>query len=181
MHSLRDIKQVPFNRPQEHGTISNDSNLLTDFMVFLIRTIQNPIHGFQVVVHPSTKDLLLKLYSTAQMRDTPSHILTNLLHDCVWSFLSNPTREFKQKQLMCPLTRFFIAWALVDNSGTFAPVHRIPPVFSKAQWCFRATGCEQIFRKRHLYDGNCFEYVYFAIHQSSVFSNYYIEEHMWLK
>lgn len=155
--SLSDIKQVPFGRPQEQGTIDNDSNFLTDFIIFLIRTAKKPIPGFKVIVHPLTRKLLIDLHAKAGTTGIAIEPVTNLLHHCVWSFLSNPTDEFKQNQLMCPLTRFLICWALTDQDGTFCQIRSVPPAIAKVQWSFRATGCAQIFRRRHVYGGNCFE------------------------
>ncbi|KAF5358860.1 hypothetical protein D9757_012683 [Collybiopsis confluens] len=152
------LKQVPFRRPQEHGTIENDSNFLTDFIIFLIRTADCPIPDFPVILHPSTLSLVKDIQKHAENVKEPISSLCNLLHEIVWSFLSNPSDEFKSDENMCPLTRFLVAWAVSDEHGTLVPIRQIPHVYSKVQWCFRATGMVVIERHRKEFGDNCFEY-----------------------
>ncbi|KIK52458.1 hypothetical protein GYMLUDRAFT_965934 [Collybiopsis luxurians FD-317 M1] len=83
--------------------------------------------------------------------------ITHILHEVVWSFLSDVTREFKAEPNMCPLSRFIIAFAITDDKGTFLPIRQIPVHYTKIQWCFRASACWEIQLRRKNFDDSCFD------------------------
>ncbi|KAE9390412.1 hypothetical protein BT96DRAFT_1002315 [Gymnopus androsaceus JB14] len=149
IRSLRegDIRSVPFRRLQEHGSMDINSNYLGTFLVFLLRNIDKPIPHFPINLHPDAHTALLALKSCVQVaRTIPEDVkckerLSIAIHDAVWTFLSNPSREFLANH----------------EYGTLGPITQVTPRISRIQWCFRATGCNVIIRRKGEFDDQDFK------------------------
>ncbi|KAJ3902464.1 hypothetical protein F5879DRAFT_991007 [Lentinula edodes] len=149
-----ELKQIPFRRPQENGTLNKDANFLTKFVLFLIRNIDQPIPNFPIIVHPHTLDLLAKLKEASSVNLVSIPTLIPLFHEAVWSFVSHPSQAFLENDLMCPFIRYMVASSLLNETGTFIPIRLVPPHLSEIQWCWRGSGAYEIIQKKALYDND---------------------------
>ncbi|KAL0067297.1 hypothetical protein AAF712_005695 [Marasmius tenuissimus] len=138
-----DLKDQPFRRPQERGTILKDSDCVARFLSFLIRTGRDPLANCSIA-------LLKKLEDSSSDEEE----LKILIHDVVWKILSTPSDEYRRNELMCPFTRFLIAVHIRDSRGTFVKPQLVSPTIARAQWCFRATAALELIRIRDEYDGD---------------------------
>lgn len=158
-----DIKSVPFRRLQEHGSMDKNSNALATFLVFLIRNLENPIPHFPIILHPTAKAALMVLKDHVKIEPAKDHVgecksqLTLAIHEAVWSFLSNPSKEFLANRQFCPLLRFFVASHILDEYGTLGSILQVTPRISRVQWCFRATGCNIVILRKHEFDDDEFK------------------------
>ncbi|ESK91142.1 dna helicase, partial [Moniliophthora roreri MCA 2997] len=151
-----ELKAKPFRRPQERGTVIKDSDYISQFLSFLIRSFDTTIPNFPIVLHADTKTLLIDISNRLKgMNDsTDSRTFKFMIHQAIWSLLSKPSHKFVCDENMCPFTRFLIATHLLDDHGTFAKPNMITPNIAKAQWCFRATGAWEVIRLAEDYQGN---------------------------
>ncbi|KAG7091696.1 hypothetical protein E1B28_010717 [Marasmius oreades] len=136
----------PFKRPQERGTIDKDSDYMSRFLFFLIRSLDTSIENFPIVLHPDTAHLLLHLRELLQHPTSTPVDLHFVIHECLWSILSVVSDDFLFDDLQCPFTRFLFASNIHDDYGTFENVTIIPPRITMIQWCFRATGVQQVIQ-----------------------------------
>ncbi|KAG7093165.1 hypothetical protein E1B28_009447 [Marasmius oreades] len=137
-------KDQPFKRPQERGTIDKDSDYMSRFLFFLIRSLDTSIENFPISLHPDTAHLLRHLRDLLQQPTSiPADVLF-VIHECLWSILSVVSDAFLFDDSQCPFTRFLLASNLHDDYGTFENVTIIPPRITMLQWCFRATGVRQV-------------------------------------
>ncbi|KAL0563462.1 hypothetical protein V5O48_018605 [Marasmius crinis-equi] len=148
------LKDQPFRRPQERGTVMVDSDCIAQFLSFLIRTLRTPVLNFEVVLHSDTLLLIRGLVTLLEDRNSHSEIIKIRIHSVVWSLLSQPSPEFIRNELKCPFTRFLIAVHIRDNSGNFQTAKQITPTIAKAQWCFRASGSQELVNVRDEFDGD---------------------------
>ncbi|KAJ8085325.1 hypothetical protein PM082_004121 [Marasmius tenuissimus] len=149
-----DLKDQPFRRPQERGTILKDSDCIARFLSFLIRTGRDPVNNFSVVLHPETCQLLDALVKKLEDSSSDEEELKILIRDVVWKILSTPSDEYRRNELMCPFARFLIAVHIRDSRGTFVKPQLVSPTIARAQWCFRATAALELIRIRDEYNGD---------------------------
>ncbi|KAJ3972151.1 hypothetical protein EV361DRAFT_985941, partial [Lentinula raphanica] len=144
-HSPSNIKNKPFSRPQELGTIDKDSDYVARFIAFLVSHHHKPIDKFPVPLHPELAAQLEELVNQLQEKERSTQSFKDIIHQTVWLIISRPSQQFLENDLLCPFTRFLIASNLRDEGG-FSKPNAITPNIAKAQWAFRATALEQILR-----------------------------------
>ncbi|KAG6876445.1 hypothetical protein C0992_012929, partial [Termitomyces sp. T32_za158] len=138
------IKHKPFMMPQETNTLSEYSDFIAYFLVFIIRHVQKPMAKFSVPLHPETLALFMFLEQSLEDSNISDSSIINSIHKCIWGLLSCPSDNFLRNDTQDPFTRFLITYHLKDDYGTLAPPPQFPHNISRAQWCFRATACWEI-------------------------------------
>ncbi|KAJ3846448.1 hypothetical protein EV368DRAFT_89011 [Lentinula lateritia] len=151
--STTNLKHQPFRRPQELKTVIEDSDRTSQFIAFLIVHIDAPVDGFPIPLHPEVTVHLTDLAVSLKNETVPDSELGNTIHEAVWLILTRPSDHYIRNELMCPFTRFIIA-ATLNEAGTFVRAKVITPVMAQAQWCFRATGAEEVIRLQSAYNGD---------------------------
>ncbi|KAJ3803956.1 hypothetical protein F5876DRAFT_84042 [Lentinula aff. lateritia] len=151
--STTNLKHQPFRRPQELKTVIEDSDRTSQFIAFLIVHIKAPVDGFPIPLHPEVTAHLTDLALRLKNDSVPDSELGNAIHEAVWLILTRPSDHYIRNELMCPFTRFIIA-ATLNEAGTFVRAKVITPVMAQAQWCFRATGAEEVIRLQSVYNGD---------------------------
>jgi hypothetical protein len=154
-----DLKAAPFKRPQLDNTISYDSNLLVNFVCFLVRHKLAPVPNYSIELHDVPSSRLSELDQLLK-DERPDVLVMTALHNLVFALLTHPGPAFLRQQWKEPLLQFLIAHHLNDDFGTFVRPSGVPPNFSKIQWCLRATAVKEIQLKKDQFDGNCFKYVF---------------------
>ncbi|KAJ3924737.1 MAG: hypothetical protein NXY57DRAFT_1044686, partial [Lentinula lateritia] len=147
------LKHQPFRRPQELKTVIEDSDRTSQFIAFLIVHINAPVDHFPIPLHPEVTAHLTDLALSLKNESVPDSELGNAIHEAVWLILTRPSDDYIRNELMCPFTRFIIA-ATLNEAGTFVRAKVITPVMAQAQWCFRATGAEEVIRLQSAYNGD---------------------------
>lgn len=132
--------------PQENHTLSEYSDFIAYFLIFIMRHLCKPMDKFPVPLHPDTLAQFTFLEQSLQNFNIIDNILIKDIHQCIWSLLSCPSDKFLRNDKQDPFTRFLITYHLKDDYGTFAPSPQFPHNISRAQWCFRATACWEIIQ-----------------------------------
>ncbi|KAF5351279.1 hypothetical protein D9757_014549 [Collybiopsis confluens] len=141
--SSRPLKNQPFRRPQQLGTVSRDADCITHFLSFLIVHHESPINEYPIVLHENCLD--------ENKLPKPEFLVS--IHQTVWAILSETSREFLNNDEFCPFTRFLIA-AHLKKHGQIERAHAITPFIARAQWAFRATASQQLIVVKDQYGGN---------------------------
>jgi hypothetical protein len=153
------INNSPFRRPQETDTLLRYCDFTFLFLCFLIRHNRQPHEDFPIILHPQPKELVAQLYAALETRKTEPEV-QRLIHEVLMAILRYPSQEALRNQWQDPLTRFLIAFHLVDDKGTFCHVGTIPPNLTKIQWCLRATGAHEVNIRGAEFDNNAFRCVW---------------------
>lgn len=131
-------------KPQETNTLSEYSDFIAYFLVFIFRHIQRPMAKFPISLHPDVLALYMFLEQSLEDSATSIESLIKDIHQCIWALLSCPSDNFLRNDTQDPFTRFLITYHLKDDYGTLASPPQFPHNISRAQWCFRATACWEI-------------------------------------
>ncbi|KAG6877227.1 hypothetical protein C0992_010569 [Termitomyces sp. T32_za158] len=140
------VKHKPFMVPQEHHTLSEYSDFIAYFLVFILRHLAKPIAEFPVSLHPETLVKFTFLEQSLEDSLVTDSSIVHDIHACIWALLSCPSDKFLRNDKQDPFTRFLITYHLKDDYGTLASPPQFPHNLSRAQWCFRATACWEIIR-----------------------------------
>ncbi|KAJ3711280.1 hypothetical protein C8R42DRAFT_728632, partial [Lentinula raphanica] len=89
-HSPSNIKNKPFSRPQELGTIDKDSDYVARFIAFLVSHHHKPIDKFPVPLHPELGAQLEELVNQLQEKERSTESFKDLIHQTVWLIISRP-------------------------------------------------------------------------------------------
>jgi hypothetical protein len=162
----KDLKKLPFHKPEQLETIDRDADFITYFTSFLYRTQSSPIQNYPVALHPVPCSNLESLHRL--LVDGDDQDVTIAFHRFLCSLLTYPSQQFLSNEWQDPFLRFLIAYHLEDDHGTFVRVVLIPPNLSKAQWAFRATCAKEIELEREKFQGD----VYALVHLFSVLLHY---------
>jgi len=153
----KDLKKLPFHKPEQSETVDRDSDFITLFTCFLIRTQKSSVSSYDVVLHPQTLRRLQDLHDS--LSSGSEEEVVDLFHLFLYSLLANPSLDFLADEWKDPFRLFLIAVHLQDDHGTFSRTPLIPPTISKAQWGFRATCAEEVKIRKEEFQGNCFKCV----------------------
>jgi hypothetical protein len=152
----KNLKKIPYHKPQLSETIDKDADCVTTFTSFLIRTHQTPIDNFGLVLHPTTTEALRRLVGSLDDK-AEDRCVISLFHEFFMSLISNPSPEFLADEWQDPLLRFLIVFHLQDDYGSFARAPIIPPNISKLQWAIRATCAFEIQCRKEEFNNDCFQ------------------------
>ncbi|KAL0059321.1 hypothetical protein AAF712_013948 [Marasmius tenuissimus] len=142
----------PFGKLQESKTLTLYARVMSDFVSFFLRSLDVDVTNYPITLHPETRHQLSQLAAKLRDENTSSNELKISIHQTIWSFLCYPTREDSKSDHTCPLTRFLVAYHLLDDAGTFAGPKQLPPTLSQLQWCLRGTAANEIWRRMELED-----------------------------